>query len=127
MSCETQLCTAIYKWAKTLIIRSRQPYSFWISSRHSIPSRMNYSKSKIEWNMRNNMEMGRLFLLLSKTKSSGKWIEIRVVICQVWSTSGYRTWSNTVILFNLHINDILNDIVSEIRMFADDCMCYRTY
>ena len=28
-------------------------------------------------------------------------------------------------LFSLHINDITADIVSEIRLFADDCVCYR--
>ena len=29
------------------------------------------------------------------------------------------------LLFSLHINDIMSDIVSEIRLFADDCVCYR--
>ena len=28
-------------------------------------------------------------------------------------------------LFSLHINDITADIESEIRLFADDCVCYR--
>ena len=28
-------------------------------------------------------------------------------------------------LFSLHINDIAADIESEIRLFADDCVCYR--
>ena len=28
-------------------------------------------------------------------------------------------------LFSLHINDITADIESEIRFFADDCVCYR--
>ena len=28
-------------------------------------------------------------------------------------------------LFSLHINDITSDIVSEIRLFAGDCVCYR--
>ena len=27
--------------------------------------------------------------------------------------------------FSLHINDIMSDIESEIRLFADDCVCYR--
>ena len=27
--------------------------------------------------------------------------------------------------FSLHINDIISDIESEIRLFADDCVCYR--
>ena len=29
------------------------------------------------------------------------------------------------LLFSLHINDIISDIKSEIRLFADDCVCYR--
>ena len=29
------------------------------------------------------------------------------------------------LLFSLHINDIMPDIESEIRLFADDCVCYR--
>ena len=28
-------------------------------------------------------------------------------------------------LFSLHINDIMSDTESEIRLFADDCVCYR--
>ena len=28
-------------------------------------------------------------------------------------------------VFSLHINDITADIESEIRLFADDCVCYR--
>ena len=29
------------------------------------------------------------------------------------------------LLFSQHINDIMPDIESEIRLFADDCVCYR--
>ena len=29
------------------------------------------------------------------------------------------------LLFSLYINDISVDIESEIRLFADDCVCYR--
>ena len=29
------------------------------------------------------------------------------------------------LLFSLYINDIPSDIESEIRLFADDCVCYR--
>ena len=30
-----------------------------------------------------------------------------------------------LLLFPLHIYDITADIDSEIRLFADDCVCYR--
>ena len=29
------------------------------------------------------------------------------------------------LLFLLYINDITEDIDSELRLFADDCVCYR--
>ena len=29
------------------------------------------------------------------------------------------------LLFSLHINDIMSNIESEIRLFADDCVCCR--
>ena len=29
------------------------------------------------------------------------------------------------LLFSLQINDIMSDIESEIRLFADDCVCHR--
>ena len=29
------------------------------------------------------------------------------------------------LLFSLHINGIMSDIESEIRLFADDCVCYH--
>ena len=31
-----------------------------------------------------------------------------------------------LLLFDLYINDISADIESEIRLFADDCICYRS-
>ena len=30
-----------------------------------------------------------------------------------------------LLFFSLYINDISTDIDSEIRLFADDCVCYR--
>ena len=36
--------------------------------------------------------------------------------------AGHRSWSLVVFL---HINEIMSDIESEIRLFADDCVCYR--
>ena len=29
------------------------------------------------------------------------------------------------LLFSLHTNDIMSNIGTEIRLFADDCVCYR--
>ena len=37
----------------------------------------------------------------------------------------HRELSSGPLLFSLHINDITADLESEIRLFADDCVCYR--
>ena len=29
------------------------------------------------------------------------------------------------VLFNIFINDIVDEVESEIRLFTDDCVCYR--
>ena len=45
-----------------------------------------------------------------------------------WSPVGSGVPQGTVLgplLFSLHINDIMSDVKSEIRLFADDCVCYR--
>ena len=45
--------------------------------------------------------------------------EIRLGSRGVWCASGHRSWSVIVFLVSSHI------IESEIRVFADDCVCYR--
>ena len=45
-----------------------------------------------------------------------------------WALMYLVSYSGTVfgpLLFSLHINDITADIESEIRLFADDCVCYH--
>ena len=66
-----------------------------------------------------------------------KWINVflcyrqqRVVVNGVKSDGPCCIWCPTgncsrPLLFSLHINDITADIESEIRLFADDCVCYR--
>ena len=55
----------------------------------------------------------------------------RVVVNEVksdWPTVVSGVPQCTVLgplLFSLHITDIMSDIESEIRLFADDCVCYR--
>ena len=83
-------------------------------------------------------------LLKSKFFSYGiggktlKWIDSflcfrrqRVVVYGVksdWASVLSGVLQGTVLgplLFSLYINDISSDIESEIRLFADDCVCYR--
>ena len=66
--------------------------------------------------------MDRFFSLLQTTTSCCKWSII-------WLGSGFVGCPpGTVLghlLFSLYINDISLNIESEIRLFADDCICYR--
>ena len=64
-----------------------------------------------------------------------KWIDaflcFRRQSCCKWSKSDWAPVVSGVrqgtflgpLLFSLHINDIMSDIESEIRLFADDCVC----
>ena len=51
-----------------------------------------------------------------------KWSKIWLGSGFVRCPPGHRSWS---LLFPLYINDISSAIESEIRLFADDCVCYR--
>ena len=61
--------------------------------------------------------MDRFFSLLQTTTSCCKWSKILL-------GSGF-VGCPLLHVFSLYINDISSDIESEIRLFADDCVCYR--
>ena len=64
--------------------------------------------------------MDRLFSLLQTTTSCG--------VKSDWAPVLSGVPQGTVLgplLFSLYINDISSAIESEIRLFADDCVCYR--
>ena len=66
--------------------------------------------------------MDRFFSMLQTTTSCCKWSKIRLGSGFVGCPQG------TVVgplLFFLYTNDISSDIESEIRLFADNCVCYR--
>ena len=124
-SCETQLITVIDDWAK--ILDNQGQIDTFI---------LGFEKS---------FDTPPLELLKSKLFSYGiagetmKWIDAflcfrqqRVVVNGVksdcWAPVVSGVTQGTVLgplLFSLHINDIMSDIRSEIRLFADDCVCYR--
>ena len=66
-----------------------------------------------------------------------KWIDAFLCFRQKVVVNGVKSdWAPVVsgvpqgtvlapLLFSLNINDIMSDIESEIRLFADDCVCYR--
>ena len=123
-SCETQLTTVINDWAK--ILDNRGQVDTFI---------LDFEKA---------FDTPPHELLKSKLFSYGiggktlKWIDSflcfrqqRVVINGVksdWAPVLSGVPQGTVLgplLFSLYINDISSDIESEIRLFADDCVCYR--
>ena len=120
-SCETQLTTVINDCAKLLDNRG-QADTF----------RLDFEKA---------FGTPPHELIKSKLFSYGiggktlKWIDSfrqqRVVGNRVkldWARVSSDVPQGTVLgplLFSLYINDITSDIESEIRLFADDCVCYR--
>ena len=123
-SCETQLTTVINGWAK--ILDNRGQVDTFI---------LDFEKA---------FDTPPHELLKSKLFSYGiggktlKWIDSflcfrqqRVVVNGVksdWAPVLSGIPQGTVLgtlLFSLYINDISSDIESEIRLFADDCVCYR--
>ena len=123
-SCETQLTTVINDWAK--ILDNRGQVDTFI---------LDFEKA---------FDTPPHELLKSKLFRYGiggktlKWIDSflcfrqqRVVVNGVksdWAPVLSGVPQGTVLgplLFSLYINDISSDIESEIRLFADDCVCYR--
>ena len=132
-SCETQLATVINNWAKILDNKGQVDTFILDFEKASDTPTPPPPPPQHE-------------LLKSKLFSYGiggktlKWINAflcyrqqRVVVNGVkldWApvVSGVPQGTVTVLvpfLFSLHINDITADIESEIRLFADDCVCYR--
>ena len=123
-SCETQLTTVINDWAKILDNRGHV-HTFILDFEKAFDTRPHE-------------------LLKSKLLSYGiggkmlKWIDSflwfrqqRVVVNGVksdWAPVLSGVPLGTVLgplLFSLYINDISSDIECEIRLFTDDCVCYR--
>ena len=118
-SCETQLTTVIKDWAK--ILDNRGQVDIFI---------LNFEKA---------FDTPPHEFLKSKLFSYGiggktlKWIDSFLCFRQNkvksdWALVLSGVPQGTVLgplLFSLYINDISSDIKSEIKLFADDCVCYR--
>ena len=107
---------------KSWTVEDRLTHSYWILKRHLIHPPMNSLKA-------NCLAMESVAL---------KWIDSflcfrqqRVVVNGVksdWAPVLSGVPQGTVLgplLFSLYINDISSDTESEIRLFADDCVCYH--
>ena len=122
-SCETQLATVINDWAKILDNKG-QVDTFILDFEKAFdtppppPTHMNSSRVNCLV-----MELVVNAFLCYRQQ--------RVVVNGVksdWAPVVSGVPQETVLgplLFSLHINYITADIESEIRLFADDCVCYR--
>ena len=73
------------------------------------------------WYWRKDSEMDRLFSLFQQR------VEVNGIKSDWASVLSGVPQGNVLglVLFSLYINDITTDLDSEIRLFADDCVCYR--
>ena len=120
-SCETQLATVIDDWAK-IIDNKGQVDTFILDFEKAFDT------------LPHELFKSKLFSYGIGGKTI-KWIDAflcyrqqRVVVKSDWAPVVSGVPQGTVLgplLFSLHINDITSDIESEIRLFADDCVCYR--
>jgi len=123
-SCETQLILAIDDWARALDSGSRTDVAIFDFSKafDSVPHRRLLAKidsygirgSTLDW-IRSFLSNRSQRVVVNGSQST--WLPV---------TSGVP--QGTVLgplLFLLYINDISDNIKSEIRLFADDCILYR--
>ena len=123
-SCETQLTTVINDWAKILDNRG-QVDTFILDFEKAFDTPPHeLLKSKL-------FSYGIGGKTLKRIDSFLCFRQQRVVVNGVksdWAPVSSGVPQGTVLgplLFSLYINDISSDIESEIRLFADDCVCYR--
>ena len=123
-SCESQLINVIHDWATS--IDNRQQTDIFIldfeKAFDTVPHEL--LKSKLHGYGVNKSTMNWIDSFLSDRQQS-------VVVNG--AASGKEAVASGVpqgtvlgpILFLVHINDIADSVTSEIRLFADDCVCYR--
>ena len=123
-SCETQLITVINDWAKTLDNRGHVDTFILDFERafHTPPHELLKSKLFSYRIGGKTLKWIDSFLCFRKQRVvdngvKSDWVPVLSGVPQ-----------GTVLgplLFSLYINDISSDIESQIRLFADDCVCYR--
>ena len=123
-SCETQLCTVIDDWSKNLDRGERVDiFIMDLEKAFDTPPHELLKAKLYRYGIRgktlNWIDSFLCFrsqcVVVNGTKSG-------------WSSVVSGVPQGTVlgpILFSLYINDMITDIQSEIRLFADDCVCYR--
>ena len=125
LSCETQLATVIHDWAKVLNIHSQVDVVFldFAKAFDSVPHERLLRKAH-HYGFRGKLHAWLRCFLTDRRQ--------RVVINGIssrWSPVKSGVPQGTVLgptLFLLFINDMPDTISSNIKLFADDCVIYRT-
>ena len=123
-SCTTQLCTVIHDWAKSIDAGFQTDVFIldFAKAFDSVPHERLKAKLFHCCVNSNTLRWIDAFLCERRQRvvfngAKSEWIPVNSGVPQ-----------GTVLgptLFNIFINDITNNINSEIRLFADDCVCYR--
>lgn len=74
------------------------------------------------WYWRANCEVDKGLLNWEEMSCEGKWILFRLEVCLKWSPSGKCALTSC---FFVYINDLPDNIDSDIYMFVDNIKCFR--
>ena len=77
------------------------------------------------WHKWKNFSMGLFISVQYATKGCSQWSTISKAQRTLVLSGVLKGTVLGPLLFSLYINDIMVGIESEIRLFADDCVCYR--
>ena len=123
-SCETQLATVIDVWAK-ILDNQGQVDTFVLDFEKNVLTllRMNSLKANCSLMESEGRQLNGL-MLSSATGNKELWL----LALNQTGLLLYLVPQRTVLgplLFSLHINDIISNVESEIRLIVDDCVCCR--
>ena len=123
-SCETQLCSVIHDWARN-IDKNKQTDIFILNFEKAFDT---VPHEQLKAKLYRYGITGKTLMWIDSFLCYRKQCVVVNGTKSKWSVVESGVPQGTVldpVLFSLHINDILDNISSDIRLFADDCVCYR--
>lgn len=124
-SCETQLCTVIDDWSHSLDKQNEiDVFIMDLEKAFDTPPHELLKAKLRSYGINSNV-----LCWIDSFLCSRKQCVVVNGTKSEWSEVGSGVPQGTVlgpILFSLYINDMVSVVKSQIRLFADDCVCYRT-
>ena len=123
-SCETQLCSVIHDWARN-IDKNKQTDIFILDFEKAFDT---VPHEQLKAKLYRYGITGKTLMWIDSFLCYRKQCAVVNGTKSKWSVVESGVPQGTVlgpVLFSLHIHDILDNISSDIRLFADDCVCYR--